>query len=149
MITKTSKTFKIENQGLCFIPKEFLQECDMLAPGTYRITVEQIPTEVIKAKSAYFSRESELAKYLGYSKPELHEALKQHSTFGKRIGTDGKCIYESVADMVLIDDVVSRIRELEIFAVEEFQYTFKPYGEETSHGKSLESFIRNLKTGDV
>ena len=144
MITKTSKTFKIETQGLCFIPKEFLQECDMLEPGMYRITVEQIPTEVIKAKSAYFSRESELAKYLGYSKPELHEALKAHPTFGKRIGSDGKYLYESVADMVSIDEIVSRIRELEIFAVEEFQYTFKPYGPETAYGSSLAEFIQSI-----
>lgn len=104
--------------------KKYKSQLRDLIPGDYIVDIYPVPAKLSDMRKVYFSMETELGRYLGYKKPEIHEALKRH------IGHDANYEYISIADIKTEADMLERIRELEEFAAREFQFTFPPYNPE-------------------
>lgn len=109
-------------------PAKLSSQLDSLAPGIYVVTWEKESTSVARKKKFYFVMESGLAKHLGYTKTELHEALKDH--IGQITGDDGKPSYESIADVKTDDRMMERIFEFQQFASLNFNYKCENYVED-------------------
>jgi hypothetical protein len=127
MLTKiTGKVNKLAGENAVIANKdEFNKKLSLLEPGVYEIIIRPIPLRLQAMKKYYFSMESELARYLGYRKVELHEQLK--AFIGKKIGEDGQTQYESISDIENEDEMLFRILEFQKFAAEVNHYTFKPF----------------------
>lgn len=99
---------------------------DNLAPGFYKITIEQEDTELVSLKKYYFKMEGELAKHLGMKKVDLHAYLT--TIIGHKIDAlSGKPVYESIADIKEHPDMMSRVYEFQEWAAREHDYTFEPF----------------------
>jgi len=108
--------------------KEFVQQMNRLVDGEYDVIITPAGDMLDKLKRRYFVMESELARYLGFRKTELHEVLKAY--IGRKINNDGKEIYESLAEVKDPDDMRVRIEELHELAALRFGYVFIDRDEE-------------------
>jgi HD superfamily phosphohydrolase YqeK len=71
--------------------------------------------------------ESNLAKQLGMTKEELHDAIAKHTILGNKIDPEtNKVVYESISDISDYQQMISRIHEFQQWAASEFNYTFEP-----------------------
>lgn len=127
MLTKISgKVSKIPGQNAVIENKdEFNKKLQLLEPGVYEIVIRPIPVRLQAMKRYYFSMESELARYLGYKKAELHEQMKLF--VGKKIDNNGQQVYESISDIESEEEMMFRILEFQKFAADVNQYIFKPF----------------------
>ena len=98
---------------------------DDLSAGQYKLIVEKEDAKLTSMKKFYFVMESKLSTYLGYTKDELHSALKP--IFLKET-IDG-VTYDSISEIKNEEDMMSRIIQLQKFAAEEFDYVTEPYSE--------------------
>jgi hypothetical protein len=76
--------------------------------------------------------ESKLAKYLGMTKPELHDAIKTDpvATFAKKV-ENGKTTYDSVEEITEETEMMARIHGFQEWAASQFHYSLPPYKTET------------------
>lgn len=112
-------------------PDILARQLEKLKPGFYVGIVELRNSQLERMKRYYFSMESSLARHMGCTKRELHEAIKLHPTIGKTIDPEtGEITYESIAEIHDADDMLSRIYEFQQWAAQEYSYTFEPYNTE-------------------
>jgi hypothetical protein len=118
VVKMPDKPAEIQNKA------ELLAKLDKLPPGLYQLVIEPFPEKLESLKKYYFSMESELARYLGYKKTELHEIMKVK--IGQKIDINtGKTVYESIAEIKNVEEMQQRIIEYQIFAAETHKYIFK------------------------
>lgn len=98
---------------------------DDLAPGHYKLTIDREERKLTLMKKFYFLMESKLAAYLGYTKDELHLALKP---VFQKAAPEG-IIYASVSEIANEEDMMARIVQFQQFAAEQFNYVTEPYSE--------------------
>lgn len=106
--------------------KDFNHRLSLLGPGVYQITISSFPERLQAMKKHYFAMEAELARYLGYKKTELHEALKKK--IGQKIDDEsGKFVYQSITEIDNEEEMQSRIIEFQEFASAYHSYIFRPF----------------------
>lgn len=103
---------------------QYTKSLELLEPGRYQLVIEPYPEKLASMKKYYFSMESELGRYLGYKKTEIHEVLKSHIGFKINHGT-GKTEYQSLSDIRNESEMHQRILELQEYAAKMHAYTFK------------------------
>lgn len=139
--------FKVEEKGLCIFPRAFFDFIENLEPGNYNVSISAEDIALTAAKKAYFVKESELAKYIGYSKKEIHEALKLCPDIGKKLDENGNLVHVSISDITTMEDMVERHTELDMFASKNFSYTFKNYEQaDQPYRRDVDEFFTSLST---
>lgn len=91
------------------------------------MVVRKRDQRLMRLKKYYFVMEDNLAKYLGSSKDDLHKAIAEHTTLGRKIDPEtNKVVYESISDITDYQQMIQRIHEFQQWSAREFNYTFEP-----------------------
>lgn len=90
-----------------------------LADGEYSVHIIEIDTTVKQGKKAYFAMVDELARNAGYLSHQDRTKFKQQVR--KELGD------ESIAEMTTIEEVWTKIEELQELARIHYDYIFLPY----------------------
>lgn len=81
-----------------------------------RIVIETESEDVVRLKKRYFAMVTELGKWIGYQSYSDRQLFKEQ--IKKELGS------ESIADMVTVDEIRTKIEELHQFAAMHYNYIF-------------------------
>lgn len=126
-MTRIVKKFKILSGKAIIDTNSLNHSMSFLLDGEYKLTIEPLsPEGVSKKQRYYFLCVDQLAKYLGYTKIEMNELIKDNLSKDVIINNNKEQLINKSISNMSEEDLVNRIRELHQWAIENFQFTFSP-----------------------
>jgi hypothetical protein len=124
-------------------PDLIARKLKALKPGFYNIEVYMHDERLSRMKKYYFVMESKMALHLGMKKQELHKAIKESTTMGRKLDEEtGEEVYESISDIKDSATMLARIYEFQQWAAAYHDYHLEPYIEHDADGSHEDTTAR-------